>query len=54
VPYVDCQLDLAFEVPRSAHIDAISASEAIMAITKNHVMTVIQITPAVPPLKSPK
>jgi hypothetical protein len=35
-------------------MDAISASEAIIANTKIHVMIIIQITPAVPPLKSPK
>lgn len=49
-----CQLSVASCVEKSAHIEAISASEAIMAITKNQVMTVIQMTPAVPPLNRPK
>jgi len=43
-----CQLIFAFRTGESTHIEAISASEAIMAITKN------QMTPAVPPLNKPK
>lgn len=35
-------------------MEAISAREAIMAMTKSQVMIVIQITPAVPPLNRPK
>ena len=35
-------------------MEAISAREAIMAITKSQVMTVIQMTPAVPPFLKPK
>lgn len=40
--------------PAVGAMDAISAKDAIIAMMNAHVMTVIQITPAVPPLKRPK